>query len=286
NLRRMGTTNIVDVIREVVSLVASNLFISMPYFSAFLAQSMDSHVCSDVRCAFGFAPPNRIALFTDTYLEINGVSGTIRRMIREAMRREIDFTVVTCLSASERTRALADAETRQFVAAGRLKIFGSVSDIPCPEYDGLTLRLPPILDLMLFLQEGGFTKVQISTPGPVGLTGLTIAKVLQLEAAATYHTSFPEYVEDYTHDIALEEFAWKYLLAFYHLVDEVLVPSRYVAQLLHRRGLRNRKLLILDRWVDVDRFRPDRRVARCFERFGLADDPNVVRFLYLGRVGV
>jgi glycosyltransferase involved in cell wall biosynthesis len=207
-------------------------------------------------------------------------------MIAEAIRRNVDFTVVTCLSDDDRGAAMEDAETRRFVEAGRLRILTCISDIDCPEYDGLKIRIPPLLDVLRFLQEGGFTKVHVSTPGPVGLAGLAAAKVLQIETASTYHTSFPEYVENYTQDIALEEFAWKYMLVFYHLVDEVLVPSRYIAKLLHKRGLRNRKLLILDRWVDVDRFRPDRRAARCFEHLGLPDDPQTVRFVYVGRLGV
>lgn len=285
NLRLVGTANLVEVIREAVALLASNLFVSLPYFAAFLAQSSDAHVSGEVRRAFGLAHKSRLALFTDTYVEINGVSATIKRMIREAIRRDIDFTVVTCLSHAERRVVMADPETRSFVDAGRLRIFSTVSEIECPEYDGLKIRIPPLLDVLRFLQEGGFTKVQISTPGPMGVTGLASAKVLQIETAATYHTSFPEYVETYTRDIALEGLAWKYMLAFYHMVDEVLVPSRYVAKLLHQRGLRNRKLLILDRWVDVDRFRPDQRTANYFEKYGLADGADVVRFVYVGRLG-
>ena len=285
NLRLVRTANMVDLIREAVALLASNLFVSLPYFAAFLAQSSDAHVSGDVRRAFGLGHRNRLALFTDTFVEINGVSATIKRMVREAIRRNVDFTVVTCLSSDELLTARADAETQAWLDAGRLTVFGSVTEIECPEYDGLKIRIPPLLDVLRFLQEGGFTKVQISTPGPVGVTGLAAAKVLQIETAATYLTSFPEYVETYTHDVALEGLAWKYMLVFYHMVDEVLVPSRYIAKLLHQRGLRNRKLLILDRWVDVERFRPECRTADCFVQGGLLDAPDIVRFVYVGRLG-
>jgi glycosyltransferase involved in cell wall biosynthesis len=286
NLRRDGGTNVVETIKEVVALATSSVFISLPYFSAFLAQSTDSHVATDVRAAFGIPGRRRVALFTDTFTEINGVSATIKRMIRESARRDIDFTVITALTAHERATALQDPETRRFVEQGRLKIFSAVTDIGFPEYDGLRLRFPPLLDVLRFVQEGGYTKVQLSTPATMGLTGLAVAKLLHLETAATYHTSFPEYVENYTRDIALEELAWKYMLVFYHAVDEVLVPSRFIAKLLHKRGLRNRKLLILDRWVDTARFTPDARTAGFFERYGVKDDPAVTRFVYVGRVGV
>ena len=143
----------------------------------------------------------------------------------------------------------------------------------------------PFLEFLRFAQEGGFTKMQISTPGPIGAMGLLAAKLLGLETASTYHTSFPEYVEEYTRDVSLEALAWKYMILFYHSVDEVVVPSRFIAQLLHKRGLRNRKLLVLDRWVDLERFHPRHRTPGFWSRFGLEDEDARVKFIYVGRLG-
>jgi hypothetical protein len=89
--------------------------------------------------------------------------------------------------------------------------------------------VPPFLELLKYLQESGFTKMQISTPGTIGVAGLLAAKLLQIETSSTYHTSFPEYVENYTRDISLEALAWKYMILFYHSVDEVVVPSKFIA---------------------------------------------------------
>src|SRR5262249_58830502 len=147
----------------------------------------------------------------------------------------------------------------------------SITNLDFPEYDGLQIRFPPLLELLRYLQEEGFTKIQISTPGTVGIAGLLAAKTLQLETSATYHTNVPEYVENYTRDVSLEALAWKYMMAFYHAVDEVIVPSKFIAKLLRKRGLRNRKLLILERWVDVDRFHPRHRTPGDWHRFGVAE---------------
>jgi glycosyltransferase involved in cell wall biosynthesis len=207
-------------------------------------------------------------------------------MIREARRRNVDFTVVTCLAEHEREVHLRDPEIRRFVDSGMLKLFTPIAQMDFPEYDRLQIRFPPFLDMLRYLQESGFTKMQISTPGIMGLLGLLAAKTLQIDTAATYHTSIPEYVENYTRDISLEALAWKYMIAFYHSVDEVLVPSKFVARLLHKRGLRNRKLLILDRWVDVDRFHPRKRTPRFWKKFGIEDEDAIVKFIYVGRIGV
>src|SRR6202012_5539615 len=177
-------------------------------------------------------------------------------------------------------------EIRRLVENGRLKLFAPVAQMDFPKYDRLKVRIPPFLEMLRYLQESGFTKMQISTPGIIGLSGLLAAKTLQIETAATYHTSFPEYVENYTRDISLEALAWKYMIPFYHAVDEVLVPSKFVARLLHKRGLRNRKLLILDRWVDVNRFSPDKRTPGFWRPYGIENEDALVKFIYVGRVGV
>lgn len=284
SLRQSESLNLVSAIKETVALVASNLFVSLPYLVAFMQQSADCQIARDVRRAFKVREPQKIVLVTDTFFDVNGVSNSIKRMIREAERRNIDFTVVTCVAASAWPRHSQDPEVQRFLALGRLKVFTAIADLGFPEYDGLQICFPPMLDLLKYLQESGFTKMQISTPGVVGLAGLIAAKLLQIETAATYHTSIPEYVENYTKDVSLEAMAWKYMILFYHAVDEMLVPSKFVAKLLHQRGLRNRKLLILDRWVDVERFQPSKRVTAFWQKHGVPDD--AVKFVYVGRVAI
>ncbi len=285
-IRSSTSSNLVRVVKEVVAMVSSNVFVSMPYLFSYLHQSSDRMIVRDVRKRFDMAERQKLVLVTDTFFEINGVARTIRRMIDEAKRRDIDLTVVTCLADDERESCLADPAVARWVESGQLKILSSIVNLDLPEYRGLQIRVPPFLELLKFLQERGFTKMQISTPGTVGVAGLMAAKLLQIETSSTYHTSFPEYVEDYTRDISLEALTWKYMILFYHSVDEVVVPSKFVARLLHQRGLRNRKLLVLDRWVDTERFHPAKRVAGWWRRFGVADADRKVKLLYVGRVGL
>jgi glycosyltransferase involved in cell wall biosynthesis len=285
NLKQQRGLNLVAGIKELVALVSSNLFVSMPYLIAFLQQASDCLVANDVRAAFNIKQTRKVALLTDTFFEINGVSVSIKRMIHEAVRRRIPFTVITCLSREEQRKYCNDPEVRRFIETGRLKIFTSVANLDFPEYDGLQIRFPPLLELLRYLQEEAFTKMQISTPGTIGLAGLLAAKTLQLETSATYHTNIPEYVENYTRDVSLEALAWKYMMLFYHSVDEVVVPSRCTAKLLHKRGLRKRKILLLDRWVDVDRFHPRNRTPGFWRKYGIENEDAFVKFIYVGRLG-
>lgn len=284
SLRYSEGMNIVATIKETVAMLSSNLFVSLPYLIAYMQQSADCQIARDARRAFSVQEPQKVVLITDTFFDVNGVSLSIKRMIREAITRDIAFTVVTCVVESEAAMRLADPEVRRFVDLGRLKLLPAVETLDFPQYDGLQIHFPPMLDLLKYLQESGFTKMQISTPGIVGVAGLVAAKLLQIETASTYHTSIPEYVENYTKDVSLEAITWKYMILFYHAVDEILVPSKYVASLLHKRGLRNRKLLILDRWVDVDRFQPAKRSNSYWMRYGIAD--ACVKFVYVGRIAI
>ncbi|MCY3002085.1 MAG: glycosyltransferase [Planctomycetota bacterium] len=278
--------NVVCAIKEVVALVSSNLFVSLPYLVAYLHQSSDRFIVRDVRKAFELAERERLVLVTDTFFDVNGVSRTIRRMLDEAARRGIELTVVTCISQAEFELHGDSPEVRRLIDGGRLRIFISIVSGDMPQYAGLKLHVPPFLDLLKYLQEEGFTKMQISTPGPVGVAGLLAAKVLQIETSSTYHTSFPEYVENFTNDISLEALTWKYMILFYHSVDEVVVPSKFIARLLHERGLRNRALLVLDRWVDIERFQPRHRSETYWAERGIADAESRVKFAYVGRVSV
>ncbi len=286
NLQTKQHVNLVVAIKELVALVSSNLFVSMPYLVSFLQQASDCLVAREVRESFHFVQQPKVALLTDTFFEINGVSATIKRMIGEAARRDIDFTVITCLSLEEQQRYCAEPRVREFIECGRLKIFTSVANLDFPEYDGFQIRFPPLLELLKYLQEAGFTKIQISTPGTMGLAGLLAAKTLQIETAATYHTNIPEYVENYTRDVSLEALAWKYMMLFYHAVDEVVVPSRSTVKLLHKRGLRKRKILLLDRWVDVERFHPRNRTSGYWLKYGIDHEDSLVKFIYVGRIGI
>lgn len=285
-LRKARSVDIVSVIKEIVSLVSSNLFVSLPYFLSYFHQSSDRLIIRDVHRAFSIREKSKLVLVTDTLFDVNGVARTIRRMAREASRRGIDFTIVTCLDPAERSAHAADPEIAAMLENGSLVIFESLASIDLPQYDGLKLRFPPFLEMLKFIQESGFTKMQISTPGTVGIAGVLSAKLLQIETSSTYHTCFPEYVENYTNDVSLEALAWKYMVMFYHSVDEVVVPSKFIAKLLHARGLRKRKLLVLDRWVDTEAFCPSRRIAGFWEQYGVIDEHRLVKFVYVGRLGV
>src|SRR5207302_1056837 len=120
------------------------------------------------------------AWFTDTLEDVNGVATTIRKMTAAAKNAGADLTVVTSRSEIH----ITDIPIKNFKPIGEFEL---------PEYELQKLSFPPILRMLDYVQREGFTEIIISTPGPIGLTALAAAKMLNLQTSGIYHTDFPQY---------------------------------------------------------------------------------------------
>ena len=118
------------------------------------------------------------AWFTDTLEDVNGVATTIRRMTAAGAAAGKELIVVTCRSELQ----VDDIPIRNFKPIGEFEL---------PEYELQKLSFPPILQMLDYIQREGFSEIIISTPGPVGLTGLVAAKMLNLQTSGIYHKASP-----------------------------------------------------------------------------------------------
>jgi glycosyltransferase involved in cell wall biosynthesis len=244
-----------------------------PYYLAFHHQHKGKELIRDLTKAIPEMHhkelPEKIALFTDTLDEINGVAITIKRLISTARSRGVELTVVTAGNDGEN-------------AVDGVKKFPSVGDFVLPEYPELKLNFPPILDVMDFIEREGFTRIHVSTPGTVGLLGLLIARMMNIPVAGTYHTDIPQYVLSLTNDDFLEKAAWSYMIWFYGQMEEVMVPSTGTREQLTSRGLPPERMKPLPRWVDTETYNPDMRNPSFWKSRGLGLGRVVL--LYVGRV--
>jgi glycosyltransferase involved in cell wall biosynthesis len=163
-----------------------------------------------------------------------------------------------------------------------IKNFPPIGEFELPEYELQKLSFPPILQMLDYVQRERFTEIIISTPGPVGLTALLAAKMLNLQTSGIYHTDFPQYIRILTEDGFLESVAWRYMHWFYGQLDTVFVNSEEYRQSWIKRGFDPAKLKILPRGLDTELFHPDRRNSAFFEKFGASN--GAIRLLYVGRV--
>lgn len=272
-VQQLTNGNIVESF-QALSAIAPILFVLSPYIYGFHSQAPSRKWLREIfRRFIGTVPPvlqnRKRAWFTDTLEDVNGVATTIRKMAAAAAAAGKELIVVTSRSDLN----IDDIPIKNFRPIGEFEL---------PEYELQKLSFPPILQMLDYIQRERFTEIIISTPGPIGLTALLAAKMLNLQTSGIYHTDFPQYIRILTEDSFLESVAWNYMRWFYGQLDTIFVNSEEYRQSWIKRGLDAAKLKIFPRGLDTEFFHPTRRDAAFFEKFGA---PNgQVRLLYVGRV--
>jgi len=244
-----------------------------PYLTAFSVQHKDESFLCEV--AAGFPGTEKLtkrsgkrAWFTDTFTDMNGVVNTIRTLATMAHKEGKEITVVTCLPEKPE----ADFPLKNFKPVGTFLL---------PEYHEQELVYPPVLEIINWLEEEEIDEVIISTPGPVGLAALGAARLLKLKVRGIYHTDFPQYVLHLSGDEQMEDLTWRYMAWFYEGMDRLAVPSQTYLDQLVGKGFDRKKLYVMPRGVDLERFSPEKRDEKFWAQFGLNGG---FKFFYAGRI--
>jgi glycosyltransferase involved in cell wall biosynthesis len=272
-VQQIGHGNLVESM-QALSAIAPILVILTPYIYGFHSQAPSRKWLREIFKEFTGEIPEVLqnrkrAWFTDTLEDVNGVATTIRKMTAAGAAAGKDLIVVTSRSALN----ITDIPIKNFPPIGEFEL---------PEYELQKLSFPPILQMLDYIQREGFSEIIISTPGPIGLTALLAAKMLNLQTSGIYHTDFPQYIRILTEDSFLESVAWSYMHWFYGQLDTVFVNSEEYRQSWIKRGLDPAKLKILPRGLDTALFNPERRDPEFWQKFGPSN--GEVRLLYVGRI--
>jgi glycosyltransferase involved in cell wall biosynthesis len=272
-VQQLSSGNMVESV-QALSAIAPILVILTPYIYGFHSQAPSRkwlrNLFKELTGEIPVALQNhKRAWFTDTLEDVNGVATTIRKMTAAGAAAGKELVVV----ASRSNLQLSDIPIKNFPPIGEFEL---------PEYELQKLSFPPILQMLDYVQRERFTEIIISTPGPVGLTALLAAKMLNLQTSGIYHTDFPQYIRILTEDSFLESVAWGYMHWFYGQLDTVFVNSEEYKQSWIKRGFDPAKLKILPRGLDTELFHPGRRDSAFFEKFGASN--GELRLLYVGRI--
>jgi glycosyltransferase involved in cell wall biosynthesis len=272
-VQQISSGNMVESV-QALSAIAPILVILTPYIYGFHSQAPSRKWLRNLFAKLTGEIPvalqnHKRAWFTDTLEDVNGVATTIRKMTAAGAAAGKELVVVSSRSDLQ----LSDIPIKNFPPIGEFEL---------PEYELQKLSFPPILQMLDYVQREQFTEIIISTPGPVGLTALLAAKMLNLQTSGIYHTDFPQYIRILTEDSFLESVAWGYMHWFYGQLDTVFVNSEEYRQSWIKRGFEQGKLKILPRGLDTELFHPGRRDSAFFEKFGALNGD--VRLLYVGRI--
>jgi glycosyltransferase involved in cell wall biosynthesis len=272
-VQQISAGGVVEAVQALSAVVPMG-FLLGPYFYGFHSQaSSRSRLTNICASTVNFLPDvlqnTKRAWFTDTLEDVNGVATTIRKMTAAALESDADLIVVT----SRQQISIPDIPIRNFTPIGEFEL---------PEYELQKLSFPPVLHMLEYIQRERFTELIVSTPGPVGLTALLAAKMLDLKTVGIYHTDFPQYVRILTQDNYMETLAWNFMHWFYSQLDLVYVNSENYRQRWIERGISPEKLKILPRGLETALFTPKNRNSNFWEKYG--KKTNELGVLYVGRV--
>jgi glycosyltransferase involved in cell wall biosynthesis len=245
-----------------------------PYFMAYTIFSKDrqfSRECQErFRRELDQEKPDRdfkMAVFTDTFTEMNGVATTLQQQLSIARERGMPFYILTCGQDCGRDGVVS---------------FPSQGSFSLPEYPEQVLHYPPFLEMLDYCYSRRFTHILASTPGPVGMAALGVARILKLPIYGAYHTAVPQYVLERTRDKGMEEFIWKGIIWYYNQMDKVFAPSKAIARELVERGLSRDKVEVFPHGIDTTRFHPAKRNG--FWNRYFRDSGEKIKLLYVGRI--
>jgi glycosyltransferase involved in cell wall biosynthesis len=209
--------------------------------------------------------PPRALVFTDTFSEVNGVAGTMRRLAAAAADGSFAGAVVTA--------------SHEPAAPGLVTLPPDWS-LPLPSYEAIDLRFPLPTDVLERVEAERPDVIQVATPGPVGVCGLAIGRLVGIPVVGSYHTELGPYALHLTRDALVAEGIDVYVDWFYRQCATVLAPTRQIAEALKARGLPN--VGVWGRGVDSERFGPERRDEK-LRRQLLGEDGGVL-VLSVGRL--
>jgi glycosyltransferase involved in cell wall biosynthesis len=257
---------------DAVSAVTAHQFLLLPYYFALFHQNQERRVLPRITGYGGTVTRQamKLGVFTDTFDEINGVGGFIQDMNREA-------------AAAGRSMLVATCATIETIEDPLRKNFAPLLSQPLPYYPDQPLTIPPLAEIMEWADRQQFDVIQVHTPGPMGLCGWLIAKMLRVPLVGTYHTDFPQYVNRLTGDHRLTTGTAAYMRWFYGQTVVTLSRSVEYCEKLRHMGLAHDRVKMTLAGVDTKKFNPSLRDSRIWESLGVKQ-PYVL--LLVGRVSL
>lgn len=271
-LDNISGANLFDIFSTIGS--AGSLYTMLaPYFLSYGLFTKDRKFCRDyldhinIKDAESNTGECKIAHFTDTFYEINGVAKTLRMQVEVANKHGKQLTMITCGPEVKKKGVVT---------------FNPIGEFELPEYPEIKLFYPPVLTMLDYCYRKQFTHIHSATPGPIGLAALLISKILKIPLYSTYHTAFPQYADQLTDDPAMGELMWKFVVWYYNQTDMVMVPSKSTGQELIEKGISKDKIKFYSRGIDTEVFHPQKRNGFLRKNYHINDD--AFKLLYVGRV--
>jgi len=261
-----------DIVRIIQGLSSTipGIFLSVPFFSSFGHMFGNRELINSLDRTLGKQSeerPKRILWLTDTLTDLNGVSMTLQTIGRLADEKGYAIKILASLDPQQDHGDLPRSTL----------LVPPIHEFKVPHYEQLQIRVPSVLRMLKAVYAYNPDEVYISTPGPVGLLGLMMGKMLGTRVSGIYHTDFTLESAEILAEPALSNLIEAYNKWFFNQFDSLLVPTEEYMQLLKERGYRHRHMQRFQRGLRTEHFKPEKSA-----RLLRAGQPP--RLLYVGRV--
>ena len=216
----------------------------------------------------------KVLLISDTVYDANGVSRFIQDMAAQSRQRDGRFSVLSSSPLGEETSESNIVNIRPFWYVR----------MPFYREQYLTI-VPPWMQMYRYVKAASPDVIHISTPGPLGICAMLIAKRCGIPVAGTYHTDFPSYIRKQMKLELAEAVTRRFMRFFFHRMQRVFSRSQhYMAVLEDELNMEARKLRFLPPGSNTERFSLLHRDASVWPRFDIRSDS--LKILYVGRLSV
>jgi phosphatidylinositol alpha 1,6-mannosyltransferase len=221
----------------------------------------------------------RIAFFTDSYLEVNGVALTSRRFEDFARRRNLPFLIV---HAGQKTQCVTENNSIQKLELKRSSL--AISMDAGLAFDPFFQRHNKIVRQTIKAFQPHV--IHITGLNDVGIMGVWTAHRLDIPVLASWHTNLHEFAAARLHKLfnfvpantrsPIINFAEKQILRgailYYKIGKVILAPNQELVDVL-REGTK-REAFLMTRGVDTEIYSPAKRQT----------NDNIFRLGFVGRL--
>ena len=220
----------------------------------------------------------RVALFCETYHEINGVALTARQLVAYAKRHDLPLLAI---HGGKNPGVWNEGKVRRIELK---RSWGSVGIERDLEYDFFFCRYLNRIrkEVQLFRPD----VIHITSPGELGQLGVYLSRRLDVPLVASWHTNFHQFAARRFEKLIgflpgkisrptvgwSEEHGLRVLLWFYNFAEVTLAPTEAQVEWLEKE-LRKPSFL-MPRGVDGEQFNPKRRTV----------NDETLRLGFVGRV--
>jgi hypothetical protein len=235
-VRHARAGDLVESLQTIASLGPVALSIA-PYLASFATQHKDEHFMQEVARRFERAHhmilrSEKVAWVADHFADGTQTGRFVEQAMQATECEEVKRALLTCSHVSRP----AAIETQNFSPVGQIML---------PEAEDQPLNFPPFLEVIAHIEAARYGELVIATPGPMGLTAMAAAGLLNLRTAVLFDGRFSDWIAEATEDPALAQLSGRYLLWLADRADRVLVGREDDRAALLEAGVEPRKLRMI-----------------------------------------